>query len=154
MRGPDDDGVSGTSRRGVQTNLASHEVHRLIVIQLEIDDSTSAEARDRITGFCVERDEAVARRDVENPFFAAVGPVRQAASRELPWGCRAAITLVLAVHPQELAVAASSAMTDRRVLAVSRRRRGHGGVDSTAFGQGPGCCLNRQAISSLLKLPR
>src|SRR6185369_15347699 len=50
MRRPDDDGVSGDSRRGVQPNLASHEVHRLIVIQLEIDDATRAEARDRNAG--------------------------------------------------------------------------------------------------------
>ena len=59
--------------------------------------------RDRIAGFCVERDEAVARRDVENSLFAAVGPVRQAAAGELPRRCRAALTFVLAVHPQQLA---------------------------------------------------
>jgi hypothetical protein len=103
MCSPDDDRVSGNRRRGMQTNLAGDKVDRLIVVQLQIDDATGAEARDRIAGFCVECDEAVARRHVENPFFAAVGPVREAATRELPGRSRAALTFALAVHPQQLA---------------------------------------------------
>ena len=103
MRGADDDRVSGDDRRGVQTDLAGDEVHRLIVVLLQIDDAVFAEARDRSAGFRVERDEAIARRDVEDPFFAAVGPVRQAAARELARRGFAALAFVLAVHPQQLA---------------------------------------------------
>ena len=54
---------------------------------------------DAIAGPGVERDEAIARRHVEDAFLFAVGPVREPAARELARRRAAARALVLTVHP-------------------------------------------------------
>ena len=56
----------------------------LIVLQLQIHDAAGAEAGDRRPGLRVQRDQAIARRHVENALLAAVGPVGEAAARQLP----------------------------------------------------------------------
>ena len=56
----------------------------------------------RMPVFAFERDEPIARRDVENPLLFAVGPVREAAARKLARRRRAARAFALAVHPQLL----------------------------------------------------
>ena len=57
-------------------------------------------ARHAHAGLRVQRDELIARRDVEDPFLFAVGPVREAAPRQLARRCGAARAFALAVHPQ------------------------------------------------------
>ncbi len=103
VRGADDHRVSCDDRRGVQANLAFDGVDDLIVVLLQIDNAILAEARDRNAGLCIERDEPVAGRDVENPFLTAIGPVREAASRELARRLRTALPFALAMHPHLLA---------------------------------------------------
>ena len=70
---------------------------------LEIDDPVFAEAGDWNTALRIEGDETIAGRDVQNPFFASVGPVREPAARELPGRRRAARAFTLAMHPHHLA---------------------------------------------------
>ena len=86
MRRADDYRVSGNQRRGVQTNFAGYEVDLLIVFQLEIDDAALPERRHGRAGLRIQSDQAVARGDVENPVFFAVGPPGEPASRKLPRG--------------------------------------------------------------------
>src|SRR5689334_15822666 len=75
----------------------------LIVVLLQIDRAVSAEGRDGVASSRVERDEAIAGRDVENPLLASVGPEREPAPGQLARRDRAAFTFLLAVHPQQLA---------------------------------------------------
>ena len=104
VRGADDDDVFRDRRRRVESDLARDEIHLLVVVFFQIDDAALAERRDRRAGFRVQRDKAIAWRDVENAFVArVVAPVREAAPRQLPRRVRAARALVLAVHPQHLA---------------------------------------------------
>ena len=58
---------------------------------------------DRNAGLRVEGDHLVAGRDVDDPRLAAVGPVREPASRKLTGRRFAALPFVLAVHPDHLA---------------------------------------------------
>ena len=51
-------------------------------------------------GLRVQRHELIADRDVEDPLLLAVGPVGEAAARELPRRRGAARAFALAVHPQ------------------------------------------------------
>src|SRR6185436_982336 len=78
----------------------------------------------------VERDQAVAGGDVEDALVAlAVGPVRDAAARQLPRRNRGAVALAVAVRPDQLTGAAverdhGSARARGRVEhALDRQRR-------------------------------
>ena len=64
----------------MQPEFARDQIDLLIVIELQVDDSVLPEAWNRNAGLGVQRDQAVAGRDVENPFFATIGPVGQAAA--------------------------------------------------------------------------
>src|SRR5262249_11055601 len=83
VRRADDDDVADDEPRRVQAKFAGHEIHVLIVFGLQIDDAVFAEGVNELTGLGVERDHLVARRHIKDPFFATVGPIRQAAPREL-----------------------------------------------------------------------
>ena len=74
----------------------------LIVIQLQVHDALLPKPARR-PGLGVERDQPVARRDIEDACFLAVGPVGEAAAGELARSGRAARALALAVHPEQLA---------------------------------------------------
>ncbi len=97
----DDDHVSADDRRALESDFAGDQIGQdgLVDVRLEIDSALDAEIRDSRAGLRVERDEPVARRDVEDSFFATVGPVCEAASGELPGGRGAARPFVLPVHP-------------------------------------------------------
>ena len=88
---------------GVQADVALDEIHVLVVVQLQIDDARLAEARDRDAGLCIEGDQAITARDVENACVGAVTPVRQASARERARTRGAARALVFVVHPEEFA---------------------------------------------------
>ncbi len=104
MRGADDHDVFRNDGRRVETDLAGLQIDRLVIGRLQIDDAVDAEAGDRHAGLGVERHHPVARRHVNNAFvIPAVGPVRQAAARELTRRRFPALAFVLAVHPQLLA---------------------------------------------------
>ncbi len=71
---------------------------------LQIDDALVAERGDRLAGLRVQRDEPVAGRVIEDPLVAAaVGPVGDAASRELARRQAGALALAQAVRPDQLA---------------------------------------------------
>ena len=118
MRGADDDDVAGDRRRGMQPDLARHRIDLLIVVLLQVDDAVVAEPRDAHAGLRVQRDELIAGRDVEDALLFAVGPVREAAARELarrraPRGPSRS----LCIHSSS-PVSGSSATTARRLPAV------------------------------------
>src|SRR5262249_47425920 len=102
VRGTDDDDVVADHRGGMKADFTSDRVDLLIVLRLQIDDAVDAEPGNGIAVLRVERDEAIAGRDVEDSLFATVGPVREAATREHPGRTRAARSLDLTVHPQQL----------------------------------------------------
>src|SRR5271165_1511020 len=121
MRGADDDDVVGDHGRGVQADVGAQGVDLLVVVFLEIDRAVFAEAGDGDAGFRVERDQAIARGDVEDALFAVAGPVRQAAAGELARGGASAIAFVLEMHPEHFA--------GRGVERYDIAARSGGGVD-------------------------
>ena len=121
MRRADDHGVLRDERCRMKPDFAGDEINLLIVIELQIDRAVRSEAGDRRSILRVERQEAIARGHVENSLFAAVGPVRQATARELPWRVGAPVAFSLAVHPEQLA--------RRRIERDDRSPRSCRGVD-------------------------
>ena len=103
MRGADDDHVFGDDGCGMKPDVAVHQIHILIVVELQIDDAVLAEAGDKSSGLRVERDQAVAGRHVQDSRVPSVGPIRQAAPGEPARRRVAARAFVLAVHPPHLA---------------------------------------------------
>src|SRR5262249_54008106 len=83
-RRADHDHIAPDDRRALKTDLAGDEIrkNRLVDVRLEINGAVRAEARNRVARFCVERDETIAGRDIQNSFFAAIGPIRETATRE------------------------------------------------------------------------
>ena len=70
----------------------------------QVDDAVLAEAGDRRAVLRVERDQPIAGRDVEDALVAAaVGPVREAAARELTRRDAGALAFAQAVRPDQLA---------------------------------------------------
>ena len=71
---------------------------------LQVDDAVLAEAADRRAVVRVERDQAIAGRDVEDAVVAAaVAPVREPAARQLARRDAGALALAQAVRPHQLA---------------------------------------------------
>ena len=103
MRRADDHHVLGDERRGMQADLAGHEVDLLIVVELEIDHAAFAEAGNGLAGLGVQRDQPVARRDIENPLFLAVGPISHAMAGKLPRRVGAAHPFIFAMDPEKFA---------------------------------------------------
>ena len=97
--GPDDHHILGDHRRRMQAHLAGHEVDILIVVLLEVDHATFAETWNGHAGFRVQRDQAVARRNVQDPLFLAIGPIGHPVPGKLPGCVGAAHALVLAMDP-------------------------------------------------------
>ena len=107
-RRADDDRVLGDRRRRVEPDLAALEIDLLSLADhgadLHVDDAVLPERRDGDAGLRVERDEAIAGRDVDDAIVAlAVGPVREAAARELPRRVDGARAFLLGMHPDQLA---------------------------------------------------
>ena len=84
----------------MQPDLARQRIDLLIQLLLQIDDAVDAEAVDGPPDRGVERDHLIPGRDVDDALLLAVGPVRQAAPRELPRRRFAAFALVEAVDPE------------------------------------------------------
>jgi hypothetical protein len=72
--------LPATSGVACKTDLARNQVDPLIVIQLQVDRASVTEGGDRHPGLCIQRDQAVARRNVEYP----LRPVLQATPRRAP----------------------------------------------------------------------
>ena len=107
-RRPDhDDAVCGDGGCRMHANLAGDQIDLLPFAEdhagFQIDDAVGAEGGDARSGARVERDQAVAGRDVENPFVAAVSPVGDATARQLPGRRRRPRAFVLRVDPSQLA---------------------------------------------------
>src|SRR6476646_1143209 len=100
-RRTDDDHVSADDGRALESDFAGDEIRQdgLVDVRLELGSALDAEGRNSRAGLRVERDEAVAGRDVEDSLFAPVGPVREAASGELSGRRGAARPLVLPMYP-------------------------------------------------------
>ena len=101
--GPDDDGVAGHQRRGVQADGAAQRVDLLVHVPHQVDDAVLAEARDALPRRRVQRDHSVAGGDVDDLPVAAVVPVREPAPRPAARRHLRPPALVEAVHPQVLA---------------------------------------------------
>ena len=100
VRGADDDNVFGNHRRRVQADLRRHRIDHLVIVLFQIDEAVFAKRRDAHASLRVERDELISRRHVENSLLASIGPVREAAARELPGRRSGAGAFAFAVHPQ------------------------------------------------------
>src|SRR5436190_13068010 len=91
----------------MNTDFAGHEIDLLSFAEdgalSQIDDAVPAERRNARAGPRVERDEAVSRRDVEDAFVPAIGPVGDASARQLARRRGRTRALVLAVGPPQLA---------------------------------------------------
>src|SRR5207237_4644931 len=95
-------------RRGVEADLAGLVIDLLALAVdrafLEIDDAALAERLDHRPVLRVQRDQAIAGRDVQDALVVpAVGPVGDAAAGELARRDRGAIALAVAVRPDQLA---------------------------------------------------
>ena len=107
-RRSDQDDVFRNRRRRVQARLAALQIDLLVGVSdhadFEIDDAVLPECRNRRAGFCVQRDQSIARRHVDHTVVAfAVGPVRQTAARQLARRFHGALPFELGMHPQQLA---------------------------------------------------
>src|SRR2546430_13592792 len=125
------------------------------VALFQIDDAVLAELIEHRSGVRVERDEPIAGRDVEHAIVsAAIGPVRDAAARQLSRSdAGAPPSRRLCAHISSPSLP-SSATTDRRVPPVVYNTPSIiSGVPSSLYsGRGPSMSvLNRQAISSVLQ---
>src|SRR5689334_11003493 len=100
-RRADDDHVAPHHRRALKSDLAGYEVghDRLIDVRLEVDGAVGAKARDSRAALGVECDQPIARCDIENSFFAPVGPIREAAPGELARRGGPSLAFVLAMDP-------------------------------------------------------
>ena len=92
----------------MEPDLTGLQVDRLIRAEddpfLEIDNAVLAKPRNRRAGLRVQRDQPEPGRHEDDAIVAlAVGPVRDAAAGELPWGNRRAPSFAKAVHPHLLA---------------------------------------------------
>src|SRR5262249_58154707 len=108
---------------GVQPDLAGLVVDLLALAEhralLHVDDAALAERLDHRAVLGIQLDQAEAGGDVEDALVAlAVGPVRDAAARELTRRDRRAVPFAIAMRPDQLAGRPSSATTERRVPAV------------------------------------
>src|SRR5437588_1263055 len=83
VRRADDDGVAGDDWRSMESDVGIHQIDFLIIVRLQIDGAVTAKPRYQVAGFRIQRDQPVPRRDVENSFFPAITPIRQAASGQL-----------------------------------------------------------------------
>src|SRR5207249_12025308 len=68
MRRADNHHIARDDRRRMEADLSRDEIDLLIVIELQVDDTIRAEGGDGHAGLCVERDQSIARRDVQDPF--------------------------------------------------------------------------------------
>src|SRR6185503_707098 len=107
-RRSDDDDVLDDGGHRVEADFTRLQIDLLTGAEhdafLQIEDAVPAERRDRLAGLRIELHHTEAGRDVHDPFVAlAVGPVRDAAARELPRRDRRARALFKAVCPVQLA---------------------------------------------------
>src|SRR6185295_18221914 len=107
-RRADDDGVFHDERRRVHADLAGLEIDLLSRADdralFQIDNAAAAERGDGLAGLRVQRYEPIAGRDEQYAIVTlAVGPVRDAASRQLPWRDSRARAFAHAVDPVQFA---------------------------------------------------
>src|SRR5690606_15990268 len=98
----DDHDVAGHGRRRSRADL-SRQLEVLVERLEQVDDAVRAKTGYRPTRLRVERDEAVARREVESPLFAAGAPIGEPAAGLCANRRRAALSFVEAVNPKLLA---------------------------------------------------
>src|SRR5687768_3078999 len=101
--------VAYNRRRRVDTDLARLEIDLLVGAlddaNLQVDDAIRTKGRNHRSRLRVQRDEAVSSGDIKDAFLAlSVGPVGDAAARELPGRVGGAPPLAVAVRPDQLAV--------------------------------------------------
>src|SRR5437867_4225180 len=87
--------------------------------RLEIDNTVLAEGRYASAGLGIERDEPIAGRDVQDSFLFAIGPIRQAATGQLPRRVDRSRAFELSVYPNQL----TSVGLERDNRPASSRRR-------------------------------
>src|SRR5262249_47603223 len=95
--------IAHDDRGRVQADLAFFG-NRSIQPLVEVDDAVLAEAWHRPAGLCVEGNQMITRRDMEDALLAAVGPEGHAAARRrTDWRLLSAHPFVEAEHPQRFA---------------------------------------------------
>jgi hypothetical protein len=84
MRGADNHNIPGDDGRGVQPDLAAHRIDVLIIVELQIDQALLSKTSKELSRLRVKRDELIAWSDIQDSLFAAVRPIGEPASRQLP----------------------------------------------------------------------
>src|SRR5437879_3905318 len=92
--------------RRMDADFTGHEIDRLAVAVhghlFQIDDAVLAERLNRRAGPRIERHEPEPDRDVQDSLLSAIGPVREAAARQLARRHGAALSFMLAMDPEQL----------------------------------------------------
>ncbi len=105
-RGPYDHHIPGHGRGRMDADLASLQIDLLVVAfldaDLDVEDAAVGEGRDHRTRLGVELDQAIAGSHVDDALVAAaIGPVGNPASRQLPRGDFGAVAFTQAVRPDQ-----------------------------------------------------
>ena len=103
MRGADQNRVAGDDRRGVQADLAGHQVDVLVHALFQVDDAVGAEAGEPLPGRQVQPDQLISGGDIKDLSRAAVVSIGEAASGAATRRVRATLPFVEAMHPEQLA---------------------------------------------------
>src|SRR5215467_16305053 len=89
-----------TGIAGFQIDLLPASVHDA---ELQVHDAVFSEIRNLLPGFCIQFNEPVSWRDVDDAFILPVGPIGQSASGQLAWCVDRASAFKLGMRPQEFA---------------------------------------------------
>src|SRR5712671_3695184 len=81
VRSSHDHDVPGDDGRRMKTDVPVDQVDVLIVVLLQIDYAVFAECWYARARLCIQRDEPVAGRDVQDSLFLAVRPVGESVAR-------------------------------------------------------------------------
>ena len=103
MRRADDDCIPRHRGSRMQSHFARDQIDLLVVIHLQIDDTRLAERCERLPILRIQRDQPIAGRHMRMQLLAAIGPIRQAASRQPARSIVAAFAFIFRMHPLDFA---------------------------------------------------
>ena len=103
MRRANHDDIPRDDGGRMETDVGRDRIHFLIGLLAEVDHSAFAKPSHRTTRLGIKRNHDVPGSDIDDAFFVAVAPVRQATSRQLPRREFSSFSLVDTVDPLEFA---------------------------------------------------
>src|SRR5579871_4260424 len=103
----DNDRIPGNDRCRLDADFTGDQVREniLVIVEFEIYNAVFSKRTDGLASFCIQTNQPVTRRDVENSFFFSITPVGEAAAGELPRSRSATLAFMFAVNPKQFASA-------------------------------------------------